>query len=75
MPDPRTPWRTSVRALARLADEGLVRHVGLSNVNRLQLDEALELAPVTAVQVALSPYDDQALRGGVVDRCAEKGSP
>ena len=73
VPDPRTPWRTSVRALARLADEGLVRHVGLSNVNRTQLDEALELAPITAVQVALSPYDDHALRGGVVDRCAEKG--
>ena len=44
-PDPRTPWRTSVRALARLADEGLVRRVGLANVNRRQLDEALELAP------------------------------
>ena len=72
-PDPRTPWRTSVRALARLADEGLVRHVGLSNVNRSQLDEALELAPIVAVQVALSPYDDNALRGGVVDRCAENG--
>ena len=72
-PDPRTPWRTSVRALARLADEGLVRHVGLSNVNRLQLDEALELAPITAVQVALSPFDDRALRGGVVERCAENG--
>jgi aryl-alcohol dehydrogenase-like predicted oxidoreductase len=72
-PDPRTPWRTSVRALARLVDEGLVRSVGLANVNRRQLDEAVELAPVTAVQVALSPYDDGALRGGVVDRCAEKG--
>src|SRR5207253_1672027 len=24
-PDPRTPWRTTVRALARLADEGVVR--------------------------------------------------
>jgi aryl-alcohol dehydrogenase-like predicted oxidoreductase/predicted kinase len=72
-PDPRTPWRTSVRALARLADEGLVRRVGLSNVNRPQLDEALELAPVTAVQVALSPFDDGALRGGVVERCAEAG--
>jgi aryl-alcohol dehydrogenase-like predicted oxidoreductase len=73
VPDPRTPWRTSVRALARLVDEGLVKHVGLGNVNRLQLDEALELAPVTAVQVALSLYDDRALRGGVVERCAEKG--
>ncbi len=72
-PDPRTPWRTSVRALARLVDDGLVRRVGIANVNRRQLDEALELAPVAAVQVALSPYDDRALRGGVVERCAESG--
>ncbi len=72
-PDPRTPWRTSVRALARLVDEGVVRHVGLSNVNRWQLDEALELAPVAAVEVALSVYDDRALRGGIVERCAERG--
>jgi aryl-alcohol dehydrogenase-like predicted oxidoreductase/predicted kinase len=72
-PDPRTPWRTSVRALARLADEGLVRRVGVSNVNRDQLDEALALAPISAVQVALSVLDDRALRGGVVERCAESG--
>jgi aryl-alcohol dehydrogenase-like predicted oxidoreductase/predicted kinase len=72
-PDPRTPWRTSVRALARLVDEGLVQGVGVANVNRHQLDEALELAPITAVQVALSLYDDRALRGGVVERCAEAG--
>jgi aryl-alcohol dehydrogenase-like predicted oxidoreductase len=72
-PDLRTPWRTSVRALARLGDEGLVRHVGVSNVNRDQLDQALELAPIAAVQVALSPYDDRAIRGGVLARCVEKG--
>jgi len=72
-PDPRTPWRTSVRALARLVDEGLVRRVGVANVNRRQLDEALELAPVAAVQVALSPFDDRALRGGVVERCEQLG--
>jgi len=72
-PDPRTPWRTSVRALARLLEEGLVRRVGLSNVNRRQLDEALELVDVAAVQVALSVQDDRALRGGVVERCAESG--
>jgi aryl-alcohol dehydrogenase-like predicted oxidoreductase/predicted kinase len=72
-PDPRTPWRTSVRALARLVDEGLVKRIGLSNVNRPQLDEALELAPLSAVQVALSVYDDRALRGGLVERCSELG--
>ncbi len=72
-PDPRTPWRTSVRALARLLDEGMVTRVGLSNVNRHQLDEALELAPVAAVQVALSVNDDRALRGGIVERCEQLG--
>src|SRR4051812_3701536 len=72
-PDPRTPWRTSLRALARLVEDGLVRRVGVANVNRGQLDEALELAPIAAVQVALSPYDDRALRGGLVERCAEAG--
>jgi aryl-alcohol dehydrogenase-like predicted oxidoreductase/predicted kinase len=71
--DPRTPWRTSVRALSRLLDDGLVRHVGISNINRRLLDEALELAHLTAVQVALSPYDVGALRGGIVERCAEAG--
>jgi aryl-alcohol dehydrogenase-like predicted oxidoreductase len=72
-PDPRTPWRTSVRALARLVDEGLVGRCGLANVNRHQLDEALELAPIAAVQVGLSVLDDQALRGGVIERCEEAG--
>jgi len=72
-PDPRTPWRTSLRTLARLVDDGLVRSIGVSNVNRRQLDDALELAPVAAVQVALSPFEDRALRGGVVDRCEEEG--
>jgi aryl-alcohol dehydrogenase-like predicted oxidoreductase/predicted kinase len=72
-PDPRTPWKTSARALARLADEGLVANVGVSNVNLPQLDEALELVPIAAVQVALSPFDLGALRGGIVERCEERG--
>jgi aryl-alcohol dehydrogenase-like predicted oxidoreductase/predicted kinase len=74
-PDPRTPWPTSVRALAALLDEGLVARVGVCNVNRRQLDEALELAPISAVQVAVSIQDDRALRGAIVSRCAERGIP
>jgi aryl-alcohol dehydrogenase-like predicted oxidoreductase len=72
-PDPRTPWRRSLRALARLAEEGLVRRVGVSNVDRRRLDDALAVAPIAAVQVELSPFDDRALRGGVLDRCDELG--
>ena len=72
-PDPRVAWRTSVRALARLVDDGLVARVGLCNVNRTQLDEACHHAPIAAVQVALSRFDDTAVRAGLVDRCAEAG--
>jgi aryl-alcohol dehydrogenase-like predicted oxidoreductase len=72
-PDPRVPWLTSVRALARLLEDGLVPRVGLSNVNRDQLDAALSVVPVSAVEVALSPFDDAAVRGGVVRRCEEQG--
>ena len=73
-PDPRTPWQTSVRALARLVDDGLVRHVGVSNVTRRQLDEALELAPIAAVEVAINPFDDRAVRGGVSSGASRRGS-
>ena len=72
-PDPRTPWTTSVRALNRLRDAGLVPRVGVSNVTRDQLEQALALAPITAVQVALHPGDDRAVRGGLLARCAELG--
>ena len=72
-PDPRTPWRTSIRALGKLVEEGLVRRVGLANITRGQLDEALDLAPVAAVQVGLSLFDERARRGGVVERCADAG--
>ena len=72
-PDPRTPWQTTVRALARLYDEGMVRRVGIANVNRPQFEAALELADISAVQVALSLHDDSAVRGGMVERCAARG--
>ena len=55
-PDQRTTWRTSVRALGRLLDERLVAHVGLSNVTRPQLEEAVDLVDVTAIEVALSAF-------------------
>jgi aryl-alcohol dehydrogenase-like predicted oxidoreductase len=72
-PDPRTPLESSLRALREILDAGLARAVGLSNVNRTQLQAALEVLPVAAVEVALSPFDDTALRGGVVELCTARG--
>ena len=72
-PDPRTPLATSLRGLQRLLDAGAVRRIGIANVSRAQLDEALAVADISAVSVALGPYDDRAVRGGVLERCAEAG--
>jgi aryl-alcohol dehydrogenase-like predicted oxidoreductase len=37
-------------ALAKLRDQGLIRHLGLSNVTATQIEEALTIAPVVCVQ-------------------------
>ena len=39
-------------ALAKLREEGLIRHLGVSNVDAAQLAEARAIAPVAAVQNA-----------------------
>ena len=72
-PDPRVPWATSVRALEEVRKAGLVPRIGLSNVTRQGLDLALAITTVDAVQVALGPFSDAALRGGLVARCLELG--
>jgi aryl-alcohol dehydrogenase-like predicted oxidoreductase/histidinol phosphatase-like enzyme/predicted kinase len=72
-PDPRTPLATSVRALAALQRDGLVEQIGLGNVSLGELREALDLAPIASVQVELSPWQDAALRGGVVEECVARG--
>ncbi len=71
-PDPRTALATSVRALAALQRDGLVEQIGLCNVSLGELREALDIAPIAAVQVELSPWQDGALRGGVVEECADR---
>ncbi|MFE1592938.1 oxidoreductase [Nocardia sp. NPDC058705] len=54
-------------ALAKLRDEGLIRHLGLSCVSEKQLTEAQSIAPVVSVQnyynLAQRDHDD------LVDRC------
>jgi aryl-alcohol dehydrogenase-like predicted oxidoreductase len=72
-PDPRVPLGTSVRALARLQREGLVEHVGLCNVALGQLEQAQGEAEIASVQLSLSPRDDDALRGGVIEHCLAHG--
>ncbi len=71
--DPAVPLATSVRALAKLVDDRVVPAIGLSNVNLTQLESALALAPITAVEIELHPYKLDALRGGLLDACTARG--
>jgi pyridoxine 4-dehydrogenase len=55
--DPEVPLSDSVGALEQLRVEGKIAAVGLSNVTVAQLDQALAIAPIAAVQNRLS-YSD-----------------
>ena len=48
--DPATPIETSIEALAEAKADGRVRHIGISNVSRADLDRALTVAPIASVQ-------------------------
>ncbi|MFE6780073.1 aldo/keto reductase [Streptomyces sp. NPDC057702] len=48
--DPNVPLAEQVGALARLREEGKVRHVGLSEVTVAQVEEAERTTPIAAVQ-------------------------
>ena len=68
-PDPDTPFADSVTAFAELVDDGLVDHVGLSNVTVEQLDEAREITSVVTVQNRFNVgYRDER---PVLDACAD----
>jgi aryl-alcohol dehydrogenase-like predicted oxidoreductase/adenylate kinase family enzyme len=71
--DPKTPLATSVRALAKLKDDGWVRDVGLCNVTVSQIREAQSIVPIFSVQVSLGPLDGESLRNGVAEYCRDNG--
>ncbi len=57
--------------LAKLRDEGLIRHLGVSNVNAAQLTEARAIAPVAAVQNQYHVH--QRADAEVLAQCADEG--
>ena len=50
VPDPNVPYEVSIRALADMRAEGKIRHIGVSNVNREQLEIARSIVPIVTVQ-------------------------
>jgi pyridoxine 4-dehydrogenase len=50
MPDSTVPWADTVGALAELRDEGLLEHVGISNVTLELLDQARSVTTIASVE-------------------------
>jgi pyridoxine 4-dehydrogenase len=49
-PDPKVPFEDSVGEIAKLKQEGKIRHVGLSNVTIDELARAQKIVPIVTVQ-------------------------
>jgi aryl-alcohol dehydrogenase-like predicted oxidoreductase len=69
--DPKVPVEDSIGALAELQDEGKIRHIGVSNVSREELERARAIAEVVSVE---NPYN-LGDRGSedVLEVCAQDG--
>jgi pyridoxine 4-dehydrogenase len=70
--DPATPpLAEMLGALEDLRGEGKLAHIGVSNVSPVQLEEALELVPVAAVQNQYSLLDRS--NEDMLEVCRERG--
>lgn len=80
--DPKVPFEESVGAIADLQREGKIRHVGLSNFNVANIEQARKIVPIVSVQnrfnnatggdeVFNAVTDDETLE--VVDYCTREG--
>ena len=70
-PDPDTPFEDSVQAFAELKDDGLIEHVGLSNVDVDQLETARDHVEVATVQNHYNLVERQS--EPVLEACEELG--
>lgn len=69
-PDPKVPVDESIGMLAKLKDEGKIRHVGVSNFSEDQLREAERVTPVVSVQNRYNSSDRSS--ESMVDLCEQE---
>jgi aryl-alcohol dehydrogenase-like predicted oxidoreductase len=70
VPDPAVSFEASVEALARLRQEGKIRHIGLSNVTREHIQRAQKIVPIVSVQNRYSFADRES--DFIVDFCEQQ---
>jgi pyridoxine 4-dehydrogenase len=68
-PDNAVSFEASVEALARLREQGKIRHVALSNVTREHVERARKIVPIVSVQNRYSFADRES--DFIVDYCEQ----
>ena len=68
-PDNVVSFEVSVEALARLREQGKIRHIALSNVTREHIERARKIAPIVSVQNRYSFADQES--DFIVDYCEQ----
>ncbi len=68
-PDSRVPFAESVGALARLREQGKVRHIGLCNAQVSHIEEARAIVPIVSVQNRWHPQAREVEKNGILDYC------
>jgi len=69
-PDPKVPVGESIGMLAKLKDEGKIRHIGVSNFSEDLLREAERVTPVVSVQNRYNSSDRSS--ESMVDLCEQE---
>ena len=68
-PDRKVPFAESVEALAKLKQEGKIRHIGISNVTLEQIQEARSIVEIASVQNRFS-FSDRTNQD-ILDYCTQ----
>jgi pyridoxine 4-dehydrogenase len=71
IPDPAVSFDASMETLAKLREQGKIRHVALSNVTLEHLERALKIVPIVSVQNRYSFSDRE--WDFLLDACEAKG--
>ncbi|UCE31203.1 MAG: aldo/keto reductase [Burkholderiales bacterium] len=70
--DPKVPIEDTVGAMARLVEQGKVRHIGLSEAGAATIRRAHATAPITALQTEYSLWTRD-VEGEILPTCRELG--
>ncbi len=72
-PDKDVPLADSLGELIKLKEEGKIRHLGVANVDLPELQLALTLTPLAAVQNRCNPFCKGDFSNGLIEFCHSQG--